>query len=370
MGRLLGGTCIVYWMCSMTLATCFGRATTAPGGEATRQRIISAWNHRQEEITTFRFSWSGLNFKAEGTSKGAFVGRTKRDRVPSPGVALDNRYVFVADANGRLRSDAHTMVWSEEQNEYVSQEVMIVFDGQHKRVFFAQGPDGYPLAFITGDTASELLGQADLLPIRLVYRPFGTAQGLFNQSALAVTQKKGVVEGEPCVILRHTKDASEDEVWVAPSKAFVPVRWVTSRRGRVSTQVDISYSEDADYGWVPTSWNVASLSPQGAVQSTWSATVTEYKLNTPIADSTFQIEYPVGTWVRNTVTDETYIVREEGDKRPIMRGEFTGDNYEELLHSDPPSHGLTAVRAILIVASVLCLAGGSAWLWQHRRRTG
>jgi hypothetical protein len=90
---------------------------------------------------------------------------------------------------------------------------------------------------------------------------------------------------------------------------------------------------------VPTAWTTGLFGRADSIAQGWQTTSVKYKLNETIPDSTFQLSYPPGTWVRDYITNETYILLEGGKKRPILPGEFDGKNYEELLHSKPASSG-------------------------------
>jgi hypothetical protein len=97
--------------------------------------------------------------------------------------------------------------------------------------------------------------------------------------------------------------------------------------------------------------------------------VEQFALNETIEDTAFQVTFPVGTWVRDYRTDEKYILREGGARREIEAGEFTGDNYEQLLHSEPPSRALARKRVWgLAVSALLFLAIGGWFLYRHWRR--
>jgi hypothetical protein len=76
----------------------------------------------------------------------------------------------------------------------------------------------------------------------------------------------------------------------------------------------------------------------------------------------FDIQPTEATWVSNYVTDESYIIKDDGEKRPVAAGEFDGSNFEELRRSDPPpqpSRTWTLLGAAVIIGAlglVLALA--------------
>jgi len=321
------------------------RLAFASGGEP--EAVVEAWNARQNEIRTLHFSWSGVHFRA-GV---AAVALRPAKVLPRPEATFDMRMTFTTDGSGRIRLEDYGKDWSDKQEAYVPKETKDVFDGQLRRVFFPKGGE-FPNAHVTSTEACASARDIRLFPIRLAYRAFDTTMGVLDEAGLTLTETKSIVDDRSCRVLRQRGDWFEHTIWVDPARSFVPLRYTRSRQGVVRTQVEISYSEDKEYGWVPTSWNIVLLNKQTSnIQESWSGTVTEYKLNHPIPDVTFQLTYPPGTWVHDYVTDQEYIIRGGGNRRPILRGEYTGDNYEQLLHSDPPSlakpWGLRRVLGIL-----------------------
>ena len=138
---------------------------------------------------------------------------------------------------------------------------------------------------------------------------------------------------------------------------FMPVRYITYRDGAINRQADISYSEDEEYGWVPSSWHVALLTREGAIWMSYSGKVTDYALNEEIPAEAFDIEFPSGAYVRDYVADKRYLVREDGRQRPLMPGELSPTNYQELLHSEPLARPTsTGIRPVPVVVSLALAA--------------
>jgi hypothetical protein len=127
------------------------------------------------------------------------------------------------------------------------------------------------------------------------------------------------------------------------------------QRGRVVGAVEVEYNADLQVGWMPITWKVVRFLPDGGLNDSVTANVAEYRVNAPSSGELFELQYPPGTWVRNHVTNETYIIREGGWKRPVLRGEFDGTNYEQLLNSDPPGMPSRRWLSIILVAATILL---------------
>jgi hypothetical protein len=358
---------------AVLLALAWASQTLAVNAATDLASVIKAWNDRQAAARSLHFSWSGEEF-CSGDLSAAFAGlghgRARKGHAadaPPPDTSFEIRMEFFLDARGRVRFDAHGKQWSGERREFVPTTGINVFNGQCEHTFFPNGVKSFPSAHISADKASDVANDMRLLPIRIVYRPFDATMGVFNSSQLALTAEKGVVDGQSCAILRQGIGRSLQSVWVDASRDCVPVRYITTRDGRARTQIDISYAKDDKHGWVPNSWNILQLTPVGGTLVSFSATTVKCAINETIPDNTFQLSYPVGTWVSNNITDETYILQEGDTKRPILAGEFTGDNYEELLHSKPGLLGVShrTTRILVCLAVVLVLA---CWFFLRRRQ--
>jgi hypothetical protein len=44
-----------------------------------------------------------------------------------------------------------------------------------------------------------------------------------------------------------------------------------------------------------------------------------------------------GVYVSDSTNGQQYILRPDGTKRPLLKGEFNGHNYDELLKTEPDS---------------------------------
>jgi hypothetical protein len=96
-------------------------------------------------------------------------------------------------------------------------------------------------------------------------------------------------------------------------------------------------------------------------------TVTECRVGEPLPDDLFDIPLSEGTWVSNYITDETYIVQKGGVRRDVRPGEFTGTNFEELLHSQP--EGRNRRRLLIAIATIVTLGIVTLIFLYYRRST-
>jgi len=335
-----------------------------------QEALLAAWNHRQKSVQSFHFAWSGNHFRGAGAVESlSVVG--PGGKTPTRGDLSSKTHTSLyLDGKGRFRVDTEGQVWSREASAYVPQSTCNLLDGELQKTFSSRTiTTEFPIGIIMDGTTSDSRKVVLYWPIMLAYRPFDTTMSYLDPGSLKMTAEQGMVDGRPCLILRQRTGDFVRTVWVDAGREFVPVRCLSERGGVTSFQIDVSHSKDAKYGWVPTSWSIALLEKHGAISESWDAKVVKYELNETIPESTFQLNYPPGTMVSNSMTKESYLVLEDGGKRPIQPGEFTGSNYDKLLHTAPASERVD-LRIALTVASLALL--GVMWYllssWRRRVR--
>lgn len=303
----------------------------------TRELLIDAWNRRQSSIHSFQFSWTGKHYARADAAVDPIEAQSLDKPVDSD-LACETQMTLTVDEKHRFRFDTHDKAWSAAKSAYVPKDQHYIFDGLLERNFFSRDVSTpYPTAFIGKCDPPTVKNDIKSLAITVVYRPFDMR--MINRLApekLRLSAEQTTIDGHPCLVVEQVEGNYERRVWADTSRDYVPVRWVSGPGGKRSIQIDISYSKDAKYGWVPTAWTTGFFDGAEKIES-WQTTTVKHKLNETIPDSSFQLSYPVGTWVHDYTTKETYILLKDDKKRPILRGEFNGKNYEELLHSKPAS---------------------------------
>jgi len=155
---------------------------------------------------------------------------------------------------------------------------------------------------------------------------------------------------------------------VDPGRDFVPVRYHQYDRGSLEQTVDITYRSDETHKWVPAGWTNAQFHGSEHLGRSMTVKVTDVRINVELPADLFDLPpLPDGTWVRNYMTDEDYIVQKGGKRRDVTPGEYDGNNYQYLLHSDPPGSRRRWLLRVLL-GSVIVLAA-MAFVRHVRRRS-
>jgi hypothetical protein len=307
----------------------------------TKQTIIAAWTERQSRVTSFDFAWNGPMF--EKLEPPIFVKPSPKDKKLPDSINAPMR--LVCDKSGRLRLEETD----------IGKTMTDVFDGTYRKTLFHPTEGDFPNAHIGRKGPNIIPRNIRTIPIFLIYRPLERTMGRFDPAKVDLTSERGLVDELSCPVLRQQDRA----VWVDPTREFLPVRYYEFQKGKTVVSIEIKYQANANFGWVPSSWREVCSTPDGNVFLSVNASVTAYDINVPISDKDFDIQYPTGTLVHDYITNEEYIIRAGGTRRPILPGELTETNYQELLHSDPPGtprhfwfRPLFLVAAGLLVAIV------------------
>jgi hypothetical protein len=348
---------------TLLLALAQHAASAGRSGDA-RQDLLDAWEKRQTAVHSFDFTIADDVYGAAHTVEALQSDDSRvRGTKKAPEVTFSGRQRLAMADDWHFREERDELVWSSRQNKHIAQTAVLVYDGKVRKTFFPESGLGHRVAFIMNgedpglNAVRGLFITGDLHPLLLIYRPLHANMRYFDRTNCKIEGTEGV-EGANCVIVEQDDphiSHCELRVWADPSKDFLPVRFQESRAGRVQRSVDFHYEKTDKNGWVPSGWTSGQWN--GAqLTSSHTVKVVRYELNTALPDSTFDIgALPPDTYVRNLLTKEDYILREDGSRREVLDGEYNGDNYQTLLNTDTPGRSAKAIRWLVISgATVLC----------------
>jgi len=305
----------------------------ADDAPATVDTITSAWNARQASIESFDFEWWVKRFESGEWNPAVRLDAARKhvEAVPPPDTTFIATYRYVMD-RGRIRMEYKGKEWSTDKSEFVPKHYVEIFDGNIRKSHFLESASGFPSASLGGFNNNNTVGKLVWLhPLNMVYRPFDKAAGIFDSKKLSLKQEMSASESGPVMVLGH----GEGDVWVDPKRDYLPIRYIVLRDGVKVWQMDLSFNHDERDGWVPNSWTINQLDRDGKARASESAKVLKFSINKPVADAEFELDLSAGAYVNDISAKQVYIVRPDGSRREIKRGEYNGHNYKELLESDP-----------------------------------
>jgi len=356
-----------------TVFVVWGLSDCAGGGEthgnALFSTVIKEWRRREDCTRSFRFVWKARHFRGAGyqalPQDGEQPARTGDTRV--------SLTMNQAESGCQAKFETERDFWRASDKRFARGSTIVAFDGSRRWSLAIEGADTFPRGAVGGSSnedGSVILKNVWFLPLRLMYCPLHKGFGVLDPDQLVLASDSDVVDGRDCLVVSQSDSKGRIlKVWVDPNREYVPIQYTKVDRGIPRRHIMIDYVKDPEAIWVPSSWKVDELNLKGKIMESLAAQVVERQINARFTVQDFQVEFPVGTYVRDYEADTTYILREGGERRPVLPGEFTGENYEELLHSDPPSSGRSRLWIVVSVNAVLLALVGTWFFYFRKRRT-
>jgi hypothetical protein len=295
------------------------------------QTIIDAWKAREQKVESFDFRWwSKRHESRDANLPGANpIGTLKDKFVPGNPIAKPEndsiwRYRFVVDAGSRYLYEEFGHDWIPEKGEFVPSHSVELFDGKLLKYFYGKGRFDHPHVTIEENPKGPLVGRSTWAdPIKMVFRPFSLASRTFDPKNLVLTNETEMIDNNRVLVLGDENRT----VWVDPAKDYLPVRWASTAG---DYRAEVTYQRDEVVGWVPHSWTIKRL------RDSETATVTQFAINKPIADSTFALDLRDGALLQNNSERPITlsIIYPDGKQRLLKREEHS-KSFEELLKTEP-----------------------------------
>jgi hypothetical protein len=311
-----------------------GSASQTRAGEGKRvtlEAIIRSWSARQGNARTLDLSAQGTqSFPARAVSADEATLPTgpKGQDFSVPASTFNTKVRFVADGTDRFRHDCVEKLLNYSKKDYVRQHSVEISKHDAYITYLPVSTMDFPIATIQKAGPYAPKGRA-VLPIMMVYR--ARIDGVFGTGDLALTDETRMAGEHVHQLLK----CGENLIWVDTERDFLPTQFRRIVRGVARQAIDIEYAYDARHGWVLSAWTDVSQDRTGNPAETRNIRVKSCKINSPVDDATFGVEFEPGTWVNDLTTDKVYILREGGARRIVRPGEYNGHNYKELLERAP-----------------------------------
>ncbi len=345
-------------------------AVSTPGllraqGEAgiSLEKIVKAWQDREGRIKTFRFSWVKEHVRSRGSFLSPEWGRGKNPdlkTVPEETTSYEEFYSAINDG-GKIRFTRSRMEGSVD-HILRRQETTSVANGKDCRVFRARGAVEYPLGEIGQEKVNPMdLTDPEFFPLLMILRPFHPVLGSFNGQStvrnMTLESRIVTVAKRPCYQLKLVDPSSSvvQFFWVDSERDFTLVRRSLTQEGKLLAQIDWEDYKLNGRIWIPHRWKMVWMRDDRSVLSSGTSIVKEFSINSAVDEKEFELEFPVGTLVRERGSHPVdYILREGGNKRLVTLEEW-GATYEQLLASES-GQGLKSSssrrRVVLLVGAL------------------
>ena len=212
-----------------------------------------------------------------------------------------------------------------------------------------------------------------LKPFLWAFRLVDERLRTFDLESFVLQDQAGTIDGRPCLILeRKLTNADVEAVWVDPAREHCVARYsyTNGHSGVVTRQVDVSYQEAPEVGWIPSKWTLVAQANDGVLNMT-TATVERYEINPVTQLSDFQPEFPRECLVVDGRGPHElfYLVAADGSRRDILPQElFAPLTYDDLANSKTGEALRKDGHMFLVYGVATALALGAAFLLLRRAR--
>src|SRR5262245_44497385 len=271
----------------LTLAICIGAVSRAAAQDAVgvqldrsrpvppKSALERAWQTRQDAIKTFQFAWTERQIHPKGWIPNPRFRQHEWLNIPdllldrtytvSKTIAVDSgnmRYSFEldrpAEADGvRIVSASGTNTGLGEGKHY---SYVSTFDGQIGTV---------RLSALTGSLAAVLsksptnpdAQNLDARPIMMAFRPLHAVMGHLLIDRAVTNLVRTFYKGRSTFLLEEQRDPSgwKTVLRIDPERDFSVSQYGVYFEQRLMVDIDIDYTEDVQWGWIPTAWRVSQV---------------------------------------------------------------------------------------------------------------
>lgn len=326
--------------------------------------IHHVWKSRQASVRSLKFDWVDQQYVTKGSiSRLAEIALRKKSEqsIPSDDMVQEVK-TFLSIDGDKMRYSFDGPMWSESKQRFVPQQYISTYDGKTSSYYWPPGVregNGAILARKYNKDVSTF----HVMPLLINYRLFNTSMTNHRLQEVIPTEEKGVVGDRLCLVMKEKSRLDRKSLyllWIDPERDFIVRRLEFLRNDELALRMDIDYSRDAQYGWVPNSWQTMRPSKEASMFESYKCTVTAYEFNSTLDPEDFEISFPPGARVYDENSDREYIVTEGGGQRLITDAEARL-TYEQLVGKKSKWITLTYINIIILTLVIIFIAIKRTW---------
>lgn len=349
----------------------------------TLNTITDAWKRSQLQLRSGKFTWTERIIVPKGTIEVFNEGGLRTDpsqrlearirKLPLEDQTLEGETILAIDGD-KWRYTTHTYVVDDETGKLKPQKSDVVWNNGVIKAYMPPASYDHPIGNISRGDQSDFPRIITARPMFLISRSIRV--GLLSAENLTLADRSGRIDDHPCCILESGPVASRRSIWADLNRDYCILRETSNNNGQISVKMDITYTHDAQHGWVPSGWRIDEFKDDGTLRQSALATVTHWQINAPLDPKEFELEFPSGTWVRDFTQrsdlgdSKQYIVRENGDKR-IINAADRNATYQQLLetetgHANLPSRSGWRRWSLIALSSIVFISCAIILLFKRR----
>ncbi len=266
--------------------------------------VLNAWQKRQNAIKTARFAWTEQQTRPVGWLPNARF--PERDRLAIPALISDRTFTVVKtlsfdgsrmrysfDLDRKEEPDGVRVKSPDNRSDGLgvrrNYSYLSVFDGEVGSTILTTHLDGPPPA--THQTTLNVDAQnLDTRAILLAFRPLDPVMGDQLLDRAVTNEMRQFYKGKSTFLLeeRHDPSGWKTILWIEPERDFLISRYDVLFEQKLLVMVDIDYSHDEHWGWIPSAWHVTEMLADGSKRLVCEATVSSFSINEPIKIDEFR----------------------------------------------------------------------------------
>lgn len=269
-----------------------------------KSEVTGAWQKRQDTIKTFQFAWSEQQSHPKGLLPNPRYPEREWSAIPAllidrsysvtKTLAVDGlmmRYGFQVDRKEETGSLGAVSPQGENQGLGVGRHYtyVSVFDGQRGETRLTSLSASPPAAILRVATTVDAQN-LDTRAILLAFRPLDASMGHLLIDRAVTNQVRTFYKGRSTFLLeeRHDPSGWKTVLWIEPERDFLVSRLAVLFEQKWIVDMDIDYTQDQRWGWVPSGWRVTAMLADGTRRLISAATVSSYSINVPIGIEQFR----------------------------------------------------------------------------------
>lgn len=333
--------------------------------------VLTAWSTRMGQTTSLDVEVSGTRTVSAKVlardSGGPFPRRI--EGIPET-TSYPVRYRFTFNEVGFLRMEGHIRIWDSQGAGLIDKDSVHVFGPGGRKGLYSQDQSDSPVGHITTRSRTSIGRRAVIAPIRMVYVALDEEIGVYAGSELSLSADSAFMSGYNCVGVKAVgisprRDTAYDLIWVAPDLECFPIRMSRSGDNALLRSIEFNYERDLEGNPLLTGWVDTTYDSSGGIDDLIDVQCDSLVINQPLADSLFDIEFPVGTAVTDLYSETSYKVGADGgiaDERPLKPAGMEGNGLVP-----QPDGNRRGSRFVLVAINVAVLCAVGVWMLNRRR---
>ncbi len=319
---------------------------------------LGEWRAREDKLRSIEFSLE-ITAAADSVYSTALE-EVRRNRSSLKRQGFDRRHDHAplvaattnTESQTRFARDGHRLMFEEigkiynsSEGRFIERTKKTVFDGKDTRNRRITTEPSSPVEgnIFDGRELSEL-NLLFYLPIRWWLGLLWKDTAGEMESSISATEAGA--DNDKVFVLYD--NSASFEMWTDASRDFIVTRFVGSPQSTKRWQIDVTYRNYSDFGWVPDDWTLMTAGAHG--KKVTKCTMKDVKINQPVVESAFDITFPPNATVwdyRDEKGERTYKIGEKGEEIPLLGKRITDSSKGWMLWAN--------VLVVFILAALVLL---------------